>query len=315
MSKNLTKDDFELIRKVYRESESKKEAQEKLAKYFDVSERTVRRYASSCGVNVLSDNIVNLNKVLVYDIETCRVPALVFWSGKQYVNGNQLMEEPRIISISWKWLGKNKVHDLCWDKNQSDEEMLFEFLKEYNNADMVIGQNNDRFDNRWINARGAKFGFEVNTLVKSFDIMKHAKRHFKIPSYSMKYMCKYFDVSQKLEHEGIKMWDKIQFGTDEEKKEYMAKMIEYNRGDIISTEALYYRLRKYFGHNTHFGVMNGEPKFTSPTDGSYNVSLHSTQFTAKGTVQRVMISNTDNVKYKISNRVYMDYLNYKFKNS
>jgi hypothetical protein len=40
---------------------------------------------------------------------------------------------------------------------------------------MVIGQNNDRFDNRWVNARAMKYDLEVNTFVRSFDIMKELK--------------------------------------------------------------------------------------------------------------------------------------------
>ena len=61
-------------------------------------------------------------------------------------------DEPKIITVSWKWLGDETIHYLKWDKNHSDEQLMKDFLVEYNKADMVIGYNNDRFDNRFINS-------------------------------------------------------------------------------------------------------------------------------------------------------------------
>ena len=65
---------------------------------------------------------------------------------------------------------------------------------------MVIGQNNDRFDNRWVNARAAKHNLFVNTFIKSFDIMKQTKRLFRLPSYSMAYIAKFFGLTLKQSH-------------------------------------------------------------------------------------------------------------------
>src|SRR5690606_6965225 len=130
--------------------------------------------------------------------------------------------------------------------------------KVYNRADLVVGFNNNSFDNRWVNARAMKYGLDINTLVRSFDIMREMKRLFRLPSYSLKYITNYLGIETKLEHEGIKLWDKVQFGSEEEKKEYLQKMVDYNRQDIVATEDVYLTLRKYMGHKTHFGVLNGE---------------------------------------------------------
>lgn len=304
----LKQDDFDLIKQVYATSETRKTAQKQLSKHYDVSKRTIRNWAKKINVGVMTKNVVNDSKIMIYDIETSRVPAMVWWTGKQFVSHRQLQGEPKIITISWKWLGSDEVHSLAWDDNHCDKKMVGEFMKEYNKADLVIGQNNNNFDNRWVQARAAKFGFEVNTFIRSFDIMKESKKRFRLVSYSMEYMCQYFDVAQKLSNEGIKMWDKIQLGTPDEQAEYLPKMIEYNVGDIIATEALYYRLRPYFGHQTHIGVLNGGEKYSCPSCGGTDVSLYKTTVTAAGTIQRVMICNEDGVKFKISNRSYMDFI-------
>jgi hypothetical protein len=311
---SLCKDERDLILEAYKNSASRKQAQSLLSNEFNVTKRTIRNWAKNLLVGVLPKNITHTNKILVYDIETSRAEFKLFWTGKQYVPASAIKKEPKIISISWKWLGKDKVHSLTWDKNQCDKSMLEGFLLQYNKADLIIGQNNDRFDNRWINARASKFDLEVNTLVRSFDIMKQNKSIFRLPSYAMKFMCEYYGVPQKLEHEGIKMWDMIEDGNAEQQKEYLKKMVDYNVGDIISTEALYYRLRKYYGHKIHLGVFNGRPRWTSPDNGSYNVELYKTTVTSSGTIQRVMKSKDTGVKYNISNKVYMDFIDWKINN-
>lgn len=309
----LTREMTDFIRRVYDESSTRKEAQKIIAEEYGVTKRTVRRWANDIEVGLLSKNVTNPFKILVYDIETSRVPAMVWWTGKQYVGGEQLREEPKIISICAKWLGDDKVHTFTWDKNQSDEKMLKEFLNLYNDADMVVGQNNDNFDNRWVNARAMKYGLDINTYVRSFDLMKESKRLFRIPSYSLSYICKYLGMEGKYEHEGVKMWDKIQFGTPEEQEEYLKKMCEYNAVDVIRTEEVYLRLRKYMGHKVHFGVLGEEPKFTCPNCGGKNIELYKTTVTPAGTVQRIMRCKDDEVKYKITNKQYMEYLDYKMK--
>ena len=305
--KQLTELDKELIRTSYAREELKSKIQADLASTFGVSKRTIRTWAKELGLT--GESLSSDFRVMIYDIETFRVTAKVWLTGKQYVGHKQLLEEPKIISISYKWLGEDKIHALTWDENHSDETLIKEFMKEYNKADMVVGQNNDKFDNRWINARAMKFGVHFNTFVKSFDIMKQTKRLFRLPSYSMDYITKFLNVENKLEHEGLKMWDMIQDGTKAQQKEYLQKMVDYNVGDIVSTEAMYLKLRKYMGHKVHFGVLDGKPKYSSPSDGTTNVRLLKVTSTAAGTIQYIMESNTDGVQYKINHKAYLEFLN------
>ena len=306
--KQLTEVDKELVKLTYRREDSKSKAQNQLASIFGVTTRTVRNWAKDLGLtgdNTTTDSF----RVMIYDIETSRVNAKVWWTGKQYVGHKNLTSEPKMISVSWKWLGEDKIHALTWDKDHCDKKMIEDFMVEYNSADMVVGQNNDRFDNRWLNARAMKHGIHFNTFIKSFDIMKQTKRLFRLPSYSMDYITKFLNVENKQTHEGIKMWDMIQEGTKAQQKEYLQKMVDYNVGDIVSTEAMYITLRKYMGHKVHFGVLAGLPKWTSPSDGTTDVFLLRTTCTPNGTIQRIMQSNTDGVQYKISNGEYMKFFN------
>ena len=312
--KKLTQVDKDLIVRMYEKCDSRAEAQEKLADRFNVHTRTIRKWAKRMEVGVMAKNLTNPHKILIYDIETSRTKAWVWWTGKQYIGHNQLIEEPKIITVSWKWLGSETIEYLTWDENHCDEALMREFLKEYNKADMVIGYNNDRFDNRWVNARAMKYNLDINTFVRSYDIMKEEKRVFRVPSYSMAYMAKYSNVIHKQGHEGIHMWNMIQTGTPEEQAEYLQKMVDYNIGDIAATEELYIRLRKYFGHKIHFGVLHGGEKFSCPDTGSTNVELYKRTATPAGTIQIIMRCIDSGVKYKITNKQYMAFLDYKMKN-
>ena len=315
--KDLTKTDLDLIKAAYSKADSHKgnysreQAQNELADHFGVLPRSIRNWAKKLQVNSTE---TRPNKIMVYDIETSRNKAWVWWSGKQYIHSSQLIDEPRIITVAWKWLGDDKVNHLTWDNNHSDRTLMEKFLTEYNKADMIIGYNNDRFDNRWINARAMKYDLDVNTHVRSFDIMKEEKRVFRTVGYSMAYMASFANVTHKQGHEGIHMWNMIQTGSPSEQEEYLQKMVDYNVGDIVATEELYFRLRKYFGHKTHLGVLNGGERFSCPDTGSLNVELYRRTVTPAGTIQVIMINRDNNVKYRLTNKQYMNFLDYKLNN-
>jgi len=250
-------------------------------------------------------------RMLTYDIETSLVEAQLWGSGKQYVGHDSIITETQIITVAWKWIGDNEVKHLKWNmKKRNDRELVEEFLKEYNSADMVIGWNNNSFDNKIVHSRAMKYGLEVNTLVKSYDIMRQAKKVFRLPSYSMAYVSRYLGLAGKLSYGGgIKMWKDIQWGTKKSAKKAMKVMIAYNVQDVALTEEIYYKLRPYLGNVIHMGALQGKNKtLTCPHCGGDHIKLHKTSVTAAGTIQRTMVCKDDKVKFKISNTAYLKQL-------
>lgn len=309
----LTLGDKDVIIKLYESNRPRKEVQEMLSDHFDVSERTIRRWANDLEVGVMAKNVVNPQKIMIYDIETSRAEFSAFWTGKQYLGWQQMSKEPEIISISWKWLGDDTVHHLHWDlETCSDEQLMRDFVVEYNKADMVVGYNNNRFDNRWINARAMKYGLPINVFVKSFDLMKNLKRLIRVPSYAMAYIAEFFGCTLKLKHAGIVMWEKLEKGTMEEKRQYIAEMLEYNIGDIITTEEIFLKTRKYMGAVVNFAALEGGEKWQCPHTGSEDVKLDRVTSTKAGTLQYIMIGAEG--QYKISQRDYNKFLEYKISN-
>jgi uncharacterized protein YprB with RNaseH-like and TPR domain len=305
--KNLSIKKSERIIELYASSMKRSEVQQVLSEEFCVSTRQIRKYAKELGLNTTKAHTKN-DRVLVYDIETSRVTAKLWSSGKQYVNHSSLKSETTIISIAWKWVGEDKVHHVVWDDNHCDKALLQKFLPEFNKAAIVVGQNSKSFDNKIVSVRAAKHRLFINNFVTNVDIYRLAKSSFRLPSYSMAYMAKYFGLTLKQSHEGIHMWDMIEEGTKAQQKEYLQKMVDYNKGDIVTTEELYMTLRPYFKHVTHLGVKDGLPKWVCPNTGSHNVELYDTKFTAAGTVQRILYCTDSDTQYKVSNKTYMNFL-------
>lgn len=248
-------------------------------------------------------------KILIYDLETSLLESRTFWTGKTYVSHANIKSEPKILTVAWKYLYEDKVYHLKWDQEtRSDKKLVEEFVKIYNEADCVIGINNNSFDNKWLNTRAAKYNLPINTKVKSFDIQKQVKRFLRLPSYSMKYMAQYFGLPLKGSHAGIEMWENICFGSGKAAADSMEEMIDYNVQDIVVTEALYYRLKKYLNPPFHIGVLNGGHKWQSPYTGSTNVSHRKITTTMAGTLQHSMYCHESEAYYKISNTDYLRYL-------
>ena len=245
-------------------------------------------------------------KILTYDIETSFVLARVWGTGKQYVGHDAIQDETQIITVAYKWVGSDKVEYLKWSrKKKSDKKLMKAFLEEYNKADMVIGWNNNSFDNKIVNSRALKHGLEVNTHVKSFDIMRQVKKVFRLPSYSMAYVSKYLGLGGKLQHNGIKMWEDIAWGSKADYKQSMAMMVKYNVQDVALTEEIYFKVRKYLSGVMHAGVLMGKSKMTCPHCGGDHGKLYRTIVTEGGSIQRVMKCKKDGVKYKVSNAEYL----------
>ena len=293
------------------DSENRYRMDDELAISLGLTVNKSRRYRmSDVKVDQLKDKVNRTPRLLVYDIETSRALFKGWWTGKRYVGYQDMVAEPKVISIAYKWLGKDEVYTLKWDmETHCDKEMIREFMEVFNSADVLIGQNNDRFDNRWVVGRAIKYGFRVNNFVRSFDIMKQMKKVARIPSYSMGFMTKWKGVELKQSHEGIHMWDMIEDGTPEQQAEYMEKMLEYNRGDIKSTEEMYHAFKPYFGSVTHVGVLLGRQRYTCPSCGSDHVSKVAETVTPAGTVQYIMECQEEVCKtqYKISNTVFKQF--------
>ena len=187
-------------------------------------------------------------KRLFFDIET--TPNVVYsWrvGGKIYIDHNNIIEERKIICISYKWERSNEVYTIKWDNNQDDKKMIAAFLKIANKADELVAHNGDRFDIRWLRARAVYHRLPMFPNYRTLDTLKKVRNRFYFNSNRLDYLAKYLGVGAKSETEGFDMWIKVMQGDDEALK----NMISYCENDVIILEDVFSVLQPYIIQNTN----------------------------------------------------------------
>jgi len=253
-------------------------------------------------------------KRLFYDIETSFCKGHFWRPGyDQRIGPEQITEYAKIICISWKWEGDDKIHNAHWGlKAQCDKNLLKKFIKELNKADEIVAHNGDRFDIKWIRTRALFHDIEMRYTYNSIDTLKLCKSYLNLPSNTLAHACKYFGLVAKKDPGGMGTWSDIIFKKDQPA---LTRMIDYCDGDISSLEALYQKLKPYVQHKVNYAVLRGNEKFHCPECSK--LSTHNKNYTtAAGTVQHYMRCRDVQCHkvFKINNKTYQDWLKYKMMN-
>lgn len=193
---------------------------------------------------------------LIYDIETSPCQGWFWTSGKQVVTANQIREAGKIICISYRFKhwDEGRVERLTWDKNQNDKDMVLAFQKIAEEADVIVGHNGDAFDQKWINTRLAYHKAPGTISHKtSEDTLKQCRQKFRLPSFKLDFLCKYFGIKGKLSTSSS-LWEDVVFNNDREALEYMSA---YCDNDVLILSELDDRIYDYVGHKINVSTFTG----------------------------------------------------------
>jgi len=183
-------------------------------------------------------------KTLFFDIETAPSRGYYF---QLYKEGNILWTDIPwyMLSFSWKWLGKSKVHVSAltdfksYNKDKTNDKELVETLwKLFDEADILIAHHGDPFDIKKTNARFIKHGMKPPTPYTSIDTRKVAKRRFKFDSNKLNDLGQYLGVGRKLKHTGFDLWKDCMDGDLTAWK----LMKNYNKQDVVLLEKVYEKM-------------------------------------------------------------------------
>lgn len=217
--------------------------------------------------------------IMTWDIETS--PCLgLFWrpSYNATITYDQILDEGKIICISFKLLGSKYVYNLVWDtKKQCDKDLLVEFADIYSQMDAVVTHNGDKFDIKWIKTRLLNHKLPALKPVVSIDTLKLAKQ-LGFNSNRLDYINKFLGKSGKKDGGGWSRVKKILRGDREALEEHR----DYCDRDVVALEEIFKELIPYVNLPTHLGVLNGSTKGSCPKCGSTNSRLHGNRVTAAG---------------------------------
>lgn len=226
---------------------------------------------------------------LVFDIEVS--PAIYWlWKGGYGINvptGN-LLEEAKVICISYQWEGDTKIRHLQWDKKQNDKKMLKDFIPILQEAGTVIGHNSDNFDIKWLRTRCLFHRLPCPPDFVTVDTWKQAKKYFRFQGNGLKYIAKFLGLKGKIEpRDGL--WQDVVF---KKSASAMKEMLEYCDRDVDQTTQVF----DLFAPYTHTVGHRGGSMCDCPYCGSSNTQWAKDRITSAGT-KRVQFQCQDCGKY------------------
>lgn len=202
--------------------------------------------------------------ILIYDIEVS--PALGWFYPPLYKTNVFRVEQHQILmSISWAWYGevdkkgKPIVHNAKlndyktrYKADKLDDYELTKKLHEIlNQAEIVVGHNSRRFDNKMANTFFMKHGLGPTSPYKTVDTLSDAKGYFRYTSNKLDEISKQRGSQGKTAIRVGDLWyDCLVNGNPKSWK----LMQEYNDQDIVETYNRYEEQRPYIRNHPNMGV-------------------------------------------------------------
>lgn len=250
MKKELSNSQITFIISMYKKGKGRKTITRLFNRKFDenLTEYSMRRKIQKYTKGIEKD----IPKVLYVDIETKPLKVWTWGTWNQNIPLNMIIEDWSVLSWSAKWAGSSESEVMYsdnrkkkGDKLMNDKELLKPLWKLLDEADIVIGQNSDRFDLPKLNARFIEHRMGCPSEFVQIDTYKIASSKFGFTSNKLEYMTKKLNKKYvKQDHRkfvGFSLWDQCIKGNVQAWKE----MEIYNKYDVLSLEELFLNLSEY----------------------------------------------------------------------
>lgn len=196
-------------------------------------------------------------KQLFYDMETTLLKGYFFSLGKQIIRHNQLVNETKfsrygIICLSYAWGVDGKVHTIDWDYEKQDTKIILKvFNKLLKEADVIIGKNSTRFDNKHLNTQNMWHGLlDCAWMKKIDDLESQMRKYFYMPSYSLDYFSNQLGLGGKDKME-FQDWINIIEKDPKNGLKSFNRMKKYNAKDVKDTQKIWKYALKQFSPRTN----------------------------------------------------------------
>lgn len=225
-------------------------------------------------------------RIAFYDLENS--PSLG-WYYDRYKEGNIVADEQDwfMLSFAWQWADEKKVHvkALCdypgYAKNKTDDSPLIKDLwKLFDEADVLIAHNGDRFDRRKSNSRFLGCGLPPPSPYKTVDTLKVARRQFMQGSNSLQSLGTFLGLGGKLPTTGWHTWR----GCIDGDPKAWGTIKRYNKRDVSLLKSVYERLLPWIPNHPDMRVYTG--KASCRNCGSHHLQMRGEERTLTTIKQR-----------------------------
>lgn len=227
-----------------------------------------RSYLRKLKRSLFSSKVKKLPKILVFDIETAPLEVYTWGLYDQNIGINQIKNDWFVLNWSAKWLFDDEIITGVLNKKEllrkDDKRIIKKVWELFNQADMVIAHNGDRFDIAKLNARFLKHNMGLPSPYKSIDTLKIARREFRLTSNKLDYICQFLGIKGKLDTGGFELWKDCINGS----MEALNKMDIYCQNDVIILEKMYLKLRPYIRNHPNYALYMESDYEVCPNCGS-----------------------------------------------
>lgn len=219
-------------------------------------------------------------RILLFDIETS--PSLIYAWTLWEANALKVVKPWNILCFSWKWLGDKKTHVASLYEYGEDEEKLIGILWQlFDQADIIVAHNGDRFDIRKSYAKFIEYGLTPPSPFKSVDTLKVARRFFKFDSNKLDSLGEYLHLGRKVKTGGFDLWDRCM---QKDPKAFQL-MERYNKKDVELLEKVYLKLRPYMQGHPNYNMFSGT-NHSCPNCGSNKIQRRGYSYSRTTKYQR-----------------------------
>lgn len=224
-------------------------------------------------------------KILLFDVE---IMANLAWVWQKYdTDVIEFESEFYILSVAYKWLGDKNTQVITLRDFKSykqgtnnDKSLVQEIWKLFNEADIIVGHNSNKFDIRKVNAKFLIHGLKPPSPSKYVDTLLVARKHFAFNSNKLDDLANILGIGHKTHTGGWKLWKGCYLDDDSA----WVLMARYNKQDVVLLEKLYLTMLPWMSHpnrNLYQGTNH-----SCPNCGSKKCQRRGTEISSTTVYQR-----------------------------
>lgn len=198
--------------------------------------------------------------ILYIDIETTPI---LQWNWRAWGDQRALKieEDWKVLGIAYAWNDNPVVPVYPTAKNRAkpgyyrkwDKQVTKQTWKLFDDADIVIAHNGDRFDIKKMRAKFIEHGLPPHSPILTIDTKKIASREFGFSMNNLDHLGQHFGFGNKLHHSGLQMWFNCMDGVPAAWDE----MEEYNVIDTELLRKIYKHMRPWDTRHPNIGLGEG----------------------------------------------------------
>lgn len=158
-------------------------------------------------------------------------------------------------------MNENKIHtralpdySVYKKDKENDAALIVDLHRLFDEADILIAHNGDRFDTRKVAARFIKHGLKPPSPCRTIDTLRAARKYFLFDSNKLNDLGQYLGVGKKIPHTGFDLWKRVMTGDPAA----WDVMRQYNKQDVRLLEAVYHRMRPYIANHPPLSAFTGD---------------------------------------------------------